>query len=411
MRRAVFVLSAVVALWLAPGALAAGWCGTGEAATDSPDITTGRQIHAIAVLPADSADTFASVAAKLADDTASITSWWAGQDPTRVPRFDLARFSTGDCLDVSFVRLPDAGATYRGGSGSFDRMVGQLETAGFTNAYKRYYVYYDGPSVQTNVCGTGGGSFSGGPAFAFVWLNGCPGVPTDSVGAHELLHSLGALPFGAPHACPGDSGHPCDSTTDLLYPYTTGQPLSASVLDFNHDDYYGHSGSWNDLQDSLWLHRLDLPQVALSVTMSGTGTVVSDVPGLDCVTSCTTQWDSGSVVALSAEPDAGMRLVRWTGACVGNTDCALDLTQPVSATAVFGPVLIPLKVATAGKGKIVCSPACTKTFTGGALLTLRAAATKGWRFTGWSGGCKGKRLICTPSTDFALSVKATFRRK
>ena len=37
---------------------------------------------------------------------------------------------------------------------------------------------------------------------------------------------------------------------------TSGQPLSSLYLDFNHDDYYGHSGSWADIQDSLWLHRV-----------------------------------------------------------------------------------------------------------------------------------------------------------
>src|SRR5689334_21438428 len=106
MRKALFVVAAAVSLWLAPGALAAGWCGTGTTTQDLPDIVTGRQVHAIVALPSDPPDTFAAVANRLADDTASITSWWLGQDPTRSPRFDLAQFSTGPCLDISFIRLP-----------------------------------------------------------------------------------------------------------------------------------------------------------------------------------------------------------------------------------------------------------------------------------------------------------------
>jgi hypothetical protein len=44
-------------------------------------------------------------------------------------------------------------------------------------------------------------------------------------------------------------------------------------------------------------------------------------------------------------------------------------------------------------------------------LTLRAVASRGWRFVRWSGGCIGTRATCIPKTDFALSVRATFRKR
>jgi len=361
MRRALFVLTAAVSLWLAPGALAAGWCGTGTTAQDLPDIVTGRQVHAIVALPADHADTFAAVANRLADDTTSISTWWLGQDPTRSPRFDLAQFSTGPCLDISFVRLPSPASAYVGSSnGAFQRVENDLGAAGFTSPALKYLVYFDGPSVAPNVCGTGAGQFLGGsPGYAVVWLGGCPDVPSDSIAAHELLHAMGALPLGALHPCPGDTGHPCDSKTDILYPQTDGAPLSAKVLDFNHDDYYAHSGTWDDMQDSLWLHRVDVPPVSLAVGFSGTGSVTSDVPGVSCTAACTSQWDPGSQVILTADGGSATRFVRWSGACAGENDCLLTLTQPASATAVFGPLRIPLKVATAGKGSVKCTPRCT----------------------------------------------------
>ena len=74
---------------------------------------------------------------------------------------------------------------------------------------------------------------------------------------HELLHTLGAVPPGAPHSCPGASaGHTCDNPNDLMYPSTAGEPLSAKILDPGRDDYYGHSGGWIDTQDSPWLVHL-----------------------------------------------------------------------------------------------------------------------------------------------------------
>jgi hypothetical protein len=412
-RKLAALVIAGAALWLAPGALAAGWCGTGESTVDTPDIVTGRQIHPIVVIPSDGVDNFAADANKLADDVASMTAWWTGQDPTRAPRFDQAGFPGGTCLDISFLRLPDSGASLKGGSPAFSRIVQILESSGFANAYKDYYIYYDGPSVQDNVCGTGGGNFSTGPGFAVVWLSGCPGVGDDAVGAHELVHALGALPAGAPHGCPGDSAHPCDAPfVDLLSPLTDGRPLQQQVLDVNHDDYYAHSGTWDDLQDSGWLSHLNAPQVPLSVAMSGgIGRIWSDLPGIDCKVVCTTQWDQGSIVTLFAAPNAGLRFLRWTGACVGNSSCAVTLAQAQSVTAVFGPERIPVRVTTAGRGKVRCTPVCSKSFPAGDRITLTAVPAKGWKFASWSGACKGKRLVCRPATVTAVNARATFRRK
>jgi hypothetical protein len=412
-RRLLFLLIAGAALWGAPGAFAAGWCGgSSESVADLPDATTGRQIHAIWAVPSDGPDTFATGAPKLADDLTSISTWWVGQDPTRVPRLDTAGFPTGPCADISFVRLPLPGAAFVGAGSAFDMIVLDLESMGFGSIYKKYVVYYDGPTVETGVCGTGGGDFSSGPSYAIVWLAGCPAVPTDSIGAHELLHAFGALPAGAPHPCAGDDGHPCDSSQDVLYPYTTGQPLSQLILDVNHDDYYGHSGSWIDIQDSAWLHLLGVTEFALNLALAGAGTVTSDVPGVDCTVSCTTEWDQGSSAALTALPAAGKRFVGWTGACTGRLTCSVTLGAPVAVSAMFGPVRVPVALGRTGKGTITCVPRCGKTFAGGAHLTLRAVPAKGWKFASWTGDCANVRIAtCRPKTDFHVRARAIFRRR
>lgn len=422
MRRLLLLAVVGAALWAAPGALAAGWCGTGASALERPDVTTGDQVHAIVAVPADGPDNFAADANVLADDVATMTAWWQAQDPTRVPRFDMATFPSGSCLDISFVRLGEPGSTFSGADASttFQEITSELEAppSSFSNPGKKYYVYYDGPTAGDGVCGVGAGAFdNSAPAgYAVVYLAGCPDIQSVSVGTHELLHALGALPIGAPNACtPADDpflvfdpGHPCDSNTDVLYPAATGAPFAQQVLDYNHDDYYGHSGSWYDIQDSLWMHRLDLPPVSLAVSLSGAGHVTSDVPGLDCTANCTTQWDQGSRLTLHGATAPGKRFVRWSGACSGAGDCALDLTAPAAATAIFGPTTITTRLSTAGRGHIECSPRCTKAFPAGTHLTLRALPAKGWRFIAWSGACKGKRVTCSPSTNASLVVKATF---
>jgi len=415
-RLVLILLLAGAALWSSPGAFAAGWCGTDASPTDRPDVVTGQQIHAIWAIPSDGVDTFGTGAAKIADDFASMTTWWAGQDPTRVPRLDQATFAAGTCLDISSVRLPDTGATFVGDPGSaFDRIANDLAAAGFDNQYKKYVVYYDGPTIDAQTCGVGGGSFDSGPAFAMVFTRDCLGPPsvfTDSVAAHELLHGLGAVPTGAPHECPPPhQAHVCDAANDVMNWLNPGTPLAQQVLDVGHDDYYGHPGTWQDIQDSLWLHRLDLPQFPLAVALSGSGSVASDLPGLDCETSCTTQWDQGETPTLLPRPAAKSRFVGWRGACSGIASCRLDIDSAKAVIAVFGPVTIPVNVATTGKVTVSCTPVCSRIFKAGRALTLRAVPAKGWRFVRWSGGCAGTRPVCSPRTDFALSVRATFRRR
>jgi hypothetical protein len=415
-RRLVVLAACFGALWCAPGAFAANWCGSGETTVDRPDLVTAQQVHAVVALPADSPDTFVDDANRLQNDVDSITSWWAGQDPTRVPRWDTASFGGASCLDISFVRLPDPASSYSVATGSqasatFSRIGGYLSSAGFSNPGKDYLVYVDGfGAASDQVCGTGSGEFDQGAGYAMVWLQAC-GVPTDAVGAHELLHAFGALPAGAPHACPGDSGHPCDSPTDVLYPYASGVPLTSYVLDFNHDDYYGHSGTWNDIQDSVFLHLLNVPEVPLTVAVTGGGLVRSDVPGVDCTSSCASQWDPGWHVALTPLPPSSKRFIRWTGDCSGNGDCLLTLAAAKSVTAVFGPRYVPVRVGVTGKGKVSCLPGCSSNFPAGTFLRLTAHAAKGWKFVRWTGACAGTRLLCQPKTDAAVVARAVFVKK
>jgi Divergent InlB B-repeat domain len=418
MRKALFIVTAAAALWLAPGALASGWCGTGESATERPDVVTGAQVHAIVATPADSPDLFAADANLLADDVASMSAWWTGQDPTRVPRYDQATFPGGTCLDISYVRLSQPATTYESAL-AFQKVRAELATSGFIEEFKDYVVYYDGPAPEQNLCGTGAGDFNNGVGYAIVWLQGCPGIPNDEIEAHELLHAFGALPLGAPNWCQvspidgkPDNGHPCDSTSDILYPEASDAPLQQLVLDVNHDDYYAHSGAWPDIQDSIFLHHLNAPEVALGLTLLGAGQLTSDLPGVSCSASCTTQWDQGTKVTVAAEPANASRFIRWTGGCVGTApNCAVDLSQAVSATAVFGPLTIPVKISTTGRGGVACSPRCSKAFSAGNPLLLRAIPAKGWKFASWGGACKGTRAFCSPKTDFAVSVHANFKKK
>jgi hypothetical protein len=202
-----------------------------------------------------------------------------------------------------------------------------------------------------------------------------------------------------------------------MYPYSDGTPLSGLRLDPGRDDYYGHSGSWPDVQDSPWLVQLDR-QAPLALAISGPGRVVADVPGLDCTQACTTTWNSGTRLVLTPTPSTGAKVVRWSGPCAGTSQCSLVTGQNPSASVFFAPATYRLAVRVAGRGKvrssgseIACPGRCAASVSSYTPFRLTASAQPGWRFKTWSGACRGKRPACVLPMTGNASARAVFVRR
>ncbi len=401
---------------VAQAELAAAWCGSAAQSDRVPNVVAGNPIHWIYLIPSDGPDDLARVAGAMQSDADEIDGWWRGQDPTRVPRNDVARFSCGDQLDISTARSTRSSAQLTPLGGRFAAIADTVARAGFTSTQTKYLVFYDGPIDDDNVCGQGG-SDGTGFGVAVVYYRSCVGVSTAAVAAHEFLHTIGAVPSGAPHECTGDdNGHTCDDARDLMYPAIGGDPLSAKILDPGRDDYYGHPSSWLDTQDSAWLIRLD-SQTPLALTISGPGSVKSDVPGLQCAASCTTTWNTGQRLTLTGVPRAGSKLVRWSGACSGKGLCNAAVTAGATVSALFAPARFRLSVSVAGQGTvrssragITCRPRCTASFPSFTPVRLTAIAVKGWTLRSWSGACKGAEKTCTVPMTAASAARAVFAR-
>ena len=120
----------------------------------------------------------------------------------------------------------------------------------------------------------------------------------------------------------------------------TSNSLFDYVLDVGHDDYYGHSGSWWDVQDSAWLSHLNAPQFGLTVDAAATGTVTSDLPGIACPPACSIAWDSGTTVTLDGgdRTAAGQQFAGWSGACTGRdaAEVTMDAAK-IRSTATVRP--------------------------------------------------------------------------
>ena len=418
MRRLALALVAVAAAaWAAP-AHADTWCGTAAPRDRPQQAVAGPPVHVLYVHPSDAPDRSAALAQSIHDDVTAIDAWWRGQDAARTPRFDLFAFACGPQVDLSAVRLSRTSAALTASDTRADLIVDELFSGGFGSTFTKYLVYVDGPTDDADLCGQGGGELRQGPAYALVFLGACEGIPRDGVAAHELVHAFGALAPGAPNACEDDDGHTCDAELDLLYPFATETPLAQLVLDLNRDDYYGHGTSRVDVRLSPWLRTLDA-QVPLSVALAGRGSVQSDVPGVFCSAACTSQWDRGAEVGLSARPAAGQRFVRWSGACTGPGTCSLGLGAARSVSALFAPARFRVAVSVAGRGRIASRPArlscptrCAASFTSYEPVRLTATAASGWRLGRWTGACAASRTpVCTLPLRAAASARAVFVRR
>jgi len=136
----------------------------------------------------------------------------------------------------------------------------------------------------------------------------------------------------------------------------------------------------------------------LSVTKAGTGngTVLSSPAGINCGSTCSGTFSSGTSVTLTATPAAGSIFAGWTG----NADCSdgsVTLNASKSCTATFNlqpPQTFGLSVVKAGTGTgtvtsspagINCGSTCSGTFSSGTSVTLTATPAAGSTFAGWTG--------------------------
>ena len=148
---------------------------------------------------------------------------------------------------------------------------------------------------------------------------------------------------------------------------------------------------------------------------SGDGTVTSDPVGIECGTTCATDFGSGSDVTLTATPDASSRFVGWGGACAGSTPtCQVTVSQATTVRARFAIVMEWLHVRVVGHGTVTssppglrCSSDCAHRFPIGVSVQLIQRAASGWHFLAWGRACAGA-ASCAVDMDGTRWVKAMF---
>ena len=78
-------------------------------------------------------------------------------------------------------------------------------------------------------------------------------------------------------------------------------------------------------------------ELTVTAPAAGSGTVTSTPAGINCPTTCTASFPSGTSVTLSETPGTNYLFSGWTGACSGTTGCSVTLTAAENVTANFAP--------------------------------------------------------------------------
>ena len=135
--------------------------------------------------------------------------------------------------------------------------------------------------------------------------------------------------------------------------------------------------------------------LTMSYSGAGSGTITSSPLGITCALSvCSGNFDGGTVVTLTATPDATSTFVGWSGACVCADVCTVTMSAARSVTARFINNCTPQPTSTGG---IVCP---------GRLCTV--GGFSGYMFSYGDGTassiCMGPDGLCTSGTTGAVDV-------
>lgn len=294
------VVTALAAAACAAPAFAGPSAVTGRAVQDRRDQVGPYQVHVVYFVPRDARDARLDANGTLDSAVGRMQTWFRAASGGLSWRIDT--YGPGRQTDVTFVRGKYDTAHYRATSGSvFSGVTAELESAGMSveKTNKRYLVFFAGGTRDDGLCGIADypvyapraytpardrAALLGG-SFAMVFLNAPAACKAGDFGRgsspgwvqtsmmHELVHTEGLTPPGAPRNCDPTSvvsgGHVCGfgaasvaaaaatagmdpERGDVMFPFIN-MPLSAKSLDSGHDDYFDSEVATLDLAESAFV--------------------------------------------------------------------------------------------------------------------------------------------------------------
>jgi endoglucanase len=252
--------------------------------------------------------------------------------------------------------------------------------------------YSSGTSVTLTAAAASGSSFTG-------WSGACTGTGActvsmtaarsvtatfnSSVTTYALTVSKAGTGAGTVTSNP--SGINCGSTCSANYANATSVTLTAAAA--SGSSFTGWSGACTGTGSctvsmtaaravTATFNGSSTFSLAVTKAGTGTGTVTSSPTGINCGSTCSANYASGTSVTLSAAAASGSTFGGWSGACTGTGSCVLAMTAARNVTATFN---------TSGTGTTCANPITFTNNTGNFNTTGGACYRTSQNVAGW--GC------------------------
>jgi hypothetical protein len=323
------------------------------------DGVSGARVQAIYAVAADRTDRSATVIPAIRATYAPRVDW----------QFNQSAAETGAEAHVTFVTEPDAGSNCQlsvvvahlsaAGDDSFSSTASELKALGFNRPDRKYLVWTD----ANVLCGVGSVFSDAKPGLSNLNNGYAPmfarvdAACWNYAEGHELMHTLGSVQQGAPHAT--SNGHCYDEADEMCYDDDGSGPATmitvcsgrnGSLFDCNHDDYF-YAGTppalnwlathWNTY-NSNWLLRGPLPNVAGSGVSTG-GSTGTGTTGGTTGTGGGTTGGTGTDTGTTGGTGSGGTGTGGTGTGIGGNSTGTNGTTitvvPPLPIPPFGPVI------------------------------------------------------------------------
>ncbi len=286
--------------------------------------------------------------------------------------------------------------------------------------------YYSFPAVRPDLSGSAYVVFTASSATTYASVRATGRQATDPLNTLQASSLLRAGE-GEQTYEPGRMGDYSGAAVDPSAPHTVW--VMGEYIRFPDTSIFGTGGlaDWGTYVAQLGFSAEPPATFTLTVTTTGggTGTVTSGDGKINCGSTCSAAYPTGSVVTLSASAASESVFNGWsvngdTTVCGVNLSCTITVTADTSVTATFDPATFTLTAVRAGTGtgtvtsadgKINCGSTCSAAYTDNSSVTLYATAAPNSVFKSWSGGgCSGTGP-CTLTIHGDTNVTATFNKK
>ena len=149
-------------------------------------------------------------------------------------------------------------------------------------------------------------------------------------------------------------------------------------------------------------------QYSLKVSIEGEGRVTEKI----IKAGVSTDYNSGTIVELSANPTSEWVFIEWKGDLSGTKNPAqITINEPKNITAVFEKKQYPLNIEIEGEGSVeetIIKAGTPNSYNSGTVVSLKAVPENGWSFLKWSGDVLSFENPIEITVDTSKNIKAEF---